>query len=319
MAEPSADERPDAEPQAPELEGPIGSITEVLIAVASGRFDVRATRSFAGDPMDVLAFMVNATAEEVGILVETLEAEREELKRARDALVLAEKLAALGELSAGVAHELNQPLTVIRMIAELLSKKPDARVADCAKDLAMISESARRMGRIVDSVQAFARSSTLTMSRIEPTQPLEDALVLLDESLRQSSIAIDRTYASGLPSIVADADRLQQVFVNLLVNAKHAIEAHGSPSATIHLALEADEAFVRYRIADEGTGVAPEHIARIFDPFFTTKPVGSGTGLGLAVSHGIASEHGGSLRYEPRVPHGACFVLEIPRPMAVSS
>lgn len=297
------------------LESPNGLdvVTEVLIAVASGRFDVRAPRSFDGSAMDVLAFMVNATAEEVGLLVATLDREREDLQRARDQLVLAEKLAALGELSAGVAHELNQPLTVIRMITDLLRSKPNATIAECAADLATIADASRRMGRIVDSVRAFARGRSLVVESIDPIAPVESALVLVQEANRQSGIRVDRDYQPDLPRARADADRLQQVFVNLLVNARHALESSTTTSErVIHVGIAAQGEQVVYTVEDNGPGVAAEHAGRVFDPFFTTKAPGSGTGLGLSVSHGICVDHGGSLCLEPRDPVGARFVVRIP-------
>ncbi|MCB9656220.1 MAG: hypothetical protein H6726_01115 [Sandaracinaceae bacterium] len=294
--------------------GALEVVNEVLIAVASGRFDARAPRSFDGSAMDVLAFMVNATAEEVGLLVAELEREREDLRRARDQLVLAEKLAALGELSAGVAHELNQPLTVIRMITTLLERKPNATIAESRADLAIIADASRRMGRIVDSVRAFARGGSFTMARVCPTAPIEDALVLVDEANRQSEVAVRKDYAADLPDAWADADRLQQVFVNLFVNARQALE--GSPSGServIDVGVRATQAHIVYTVEDNGPGVASEHADRVFDPFFTTKPPGSGTGLGLSVSHGICVDHGGSLHFEPRSRGGARFIVHIPQ------
>ena len=141
-----------------QLEDSVQALTDVLLAVARGEFNVRADRTHSGDAMDVLAFLVNSTAEEVEQLMLQLKAEQEELQRARDQLVLAAKLAALGGLAAGMAHELNQPLTAIRMLADMVRAEPDARVADVDADLEIIVDAARRMAKIVDGVRTFPRA-----------------------------------------------------------------------------------------------------------------------------------------------------------------
>jgi C4-dicarboxylate-specific signal transduction histidine kinase len=298
---------------ADDSERAIAAITRTLIAVAGGDLAARVDRNLNGDSIDVLAFLVNSTVEEVALLVAQLEREREDLRKARDQLALAEKLAALGELAAGVAHELNQPLTVIRMVTDIVRDRPSATVAECARDLELIAEAARRMGRIVDSVRAFARGTPLRRQAVEATKPLEDALLLVGETLRHSGIRVERDYAESLPGLLADGDRLQQVFINLLVNARDALESLPSNAdRLIRLQVTSERQSLRYTVADNGPGVNDEHVPRIFDPFFTTKPVGRGTGLGLSVSHGIVSEHGGVLRHEPEPGGGARLVVELP-------
>jgi C4-dicarboxylate-specific signal transduction histidine kinase len=300
-------------PPPDDLAQAVAAVTSALIALAGGDLTARAERNYRGDSIDVLAFLVNSTAEEVADLIAQLEREREDLRRARDKLALAEKLAALGELAAGVAHELNQPLTVIRMVTDIVRDRPNATVAECARDLELISEAARRMGRIVDGVRAFARGTPLKRQVVGATKPLEDALLLVGETLRQSGIDLVRDYGEVLPGLVADADRLQQVFINLLVNARDAVDARELDAPrTIWVSAHRDGDTLRYAVEDTGTGVSDEHAPRIFDPFFTTKPVGRGTGLGLSVSHGIVSEHGGVLRHEARQGGGARFVVELP-------
>lgn len=304
---------PSNKPPSDDLAQAVAAVTSALIALAGGDLTARAERNYRGDSIDVLAFLVNSTAEEVADLVAQLEHEREDLRRARDKLALAEKLAALGELAAGVAHELNQPLTVIRMVTDIVRDRPNATVAECARDLELISEAARRMGRIVDGVRAFARGTPLKRHVVGATKPLEDALLLVGETLRQSGIRVVPDYGEALPGLIADADRLQQVFINLLVNARDALDGpERTGPRTIWVSAHCDGDTLRYAVEDSGTGVSAEHIPRIFDPFFTTKPVGRGTGLGLSLSHGIVSEHGGVLRYESRQGGGARFVVELP-------
>jgi len=316
MADPSERAAGDAAGRgdvAADLEPALGRINEVLLSIAAGRFDARAERDYSGDPLDVLAFLVNASAEEVARLVEALRHEREELSRAQQQLVQSAKLAALGQLAGGVAHELNQPLTVIRTLAQLIPEHAEARVADHVADLELIGKAAERMGHIVDSVRTFARQSSFKRRRIEPALPLADALELLGEQIKQHGIDLDLTVAPELPLLLGDAERLEQVFVNLLANARDALDALPADAPrNIRIAVEQDGAHIRYTVEDSGGGILPEHAAQIFEPFFTTKALGRGTGLGLSVSQGIVAEHGGELCCGSAPTGGARFTVRIP-------
>jgi two-component system, NtrC family, C4-dicarboxylate transport sensor histidine kinase DctB len=296
-----------------ELEDAVREITQVLLAAARGDYSARAVRTYKGDPLDVLAFMVNSTAEEISNLMQQLALEREQLQQTRDQLLVAAKLSALGQLAAGVAHELNQPLTAIRMLLDMISSRPDAQVKDCQEDLDTMAEAARRMGRIVDSVRTFGRPDPLKARPSAPALPLEDALKLLADAFEREGIRIERRIAADLPMARIDVDGLHQVFVNLLTNARDALRdlPPGVPKSLL-VAVTQSENGIRYCIEDNGPGVSREHAQRIFDPFFTTKEVGAGTGLGLSVSHGIVTEHGGTLRYEGASAGGARFVVELP-------
>jgi C4-dicarboxylate-specific signal transduction histidine kinase len=303
----------DGSPARGELESTLAAATEVLTAIASGRFDVRAPRLGDGSAADTLAFLVNATAEEVEHLVSEVEREHKQLERAHEHLLQSAKLAALGHLAGGIAHELNQPLTVIQMVTDLLREQGDAKIADRRADLDLVHGAARDMARIVGSVRMFARPSAFELVRTPPLVPLEDALLLVGEDLKQLGIAIMRHIAGDLPCVSGDPERLKQVFVNLLTNARDALR--DTPDATrreISIALHGADGCAEYAIADNGSGVAPQHAERIFDPFFTTKPVGQGTGLGLSVALGIVRDHGGELRHEQVPGGGARFVVRIP-------
>ena len=293
-----------------DFERVLQSLTDVLLGVARGDFGVRAHRSYQGDAVDVLAFLVNSTAEEVGELVRQLNEERSALKETRDQLLLAAKLASLGELAAGVAHELNQPLTAIRMLVDLLVARPEASVADCLPDLETLAEAARRMARIVEGVRMFGRAAPIRIRPVPALAPVEGALELIQETLERHGIEVERQFAQPLPAVRADEDRLYQVFVNLLTNARDAL-AEAPAGARVVVGVEAVGDRVVYRVEDNGPGIDEAIAQRIFDPFFTTKAVGRGTGLGLSLSHGIVAEHGGELRYEPAPGGGARFVFEL--------
>jgi histidine kinase len=288
-------------------------LTHVLLAVAQGDFSARVERDYSGDAVDVLAFLVNSTAAEVGELIRALRAEKEELQRTRDQLVLGAKLAALGELAAGVAHELNQPLTAVQMLLDMVRLHPDDRVGDHEADFQTMIEATRRMARIVDGVRTFGRSGEHRIAPVPADRPVRQALGLLSESLQRQGVDVECRIGDDLPDIVADADRLHQVFVNLLINARDALKsAPPGDGARVLVEARADAGTVSYAVQDNGPGVSPAHTQRIFDLFFTTKEVGEGTGLGLSVSHGIVADHGGRLYYEDAPGGGARFVVEVP-------
>jgi two-component system, sensor histidine kinase AauS len=295
-------------------------ITDVLVRVAGGDFSARAPRSNDGDPWDVLAFLVNATAEEVAFLVEQLREERRHLEEARSQLVQAEKLAALGELAGGVAHELNQPLTAIQTLSELLLEKGSQTIEQRRGDLELILSAAMRMGRIVSAVRTFGRKVPLDVREVPARHPLDDALLLLAESLRSARVIVAIDEEPGIPLLLCDAESLQQVFINLLSNARDALEnAPAGHPRRIEIALRTQEGRARITVADSGPGIPEELIPRIFDPFFSTKDVGRGTGLGLSISHGIVSEHGGTLGYARGKNGGASFILDLPTKPALES
>ncbi len=296
-----------------ELESALAAATDVLIAIASGRFDVRAPRVGDGSAADTLAFLVNATAEEVEQLVSEREREHKQLERAHEQLLESAKLSALGRLAGGIAHELNQPLTAIQVVTDLLREKPEATIAERLADVDVIHKAAGDMAKIVGSVRVFARPSAFQLLRVAPLMPLDGALLLVGEELKQLGIEVQREIPGELPWIAADPERLKQVLLNLLTNARDALrDVPLTEPRKISTALSAAGDWVEYAITDTGRGVPSEHAARIFDPFFTTQPVGRGMGLGLSVALGIVRDHGGELRHE-RVPGGgARFVVRIP-------
>jgi len=230
----------------------------------------------------------------------------------RQQLMLTEKLAAIGEISARVAHELNQPLTAIRLMVDFLASRPDDRIGDHLRSIERVGDAARRMHRIVHGIRDFARRDDRMIGKIAPGRPVLDALELLEPSLTRRGIRVFVDIPDSLPALVADGDRLQQVFVNLFANAEHALEAlPPGRSRTVRVEALLDRDWLVYHVDDDGPGIADEHLPFVFDPFFTTKRIGIGTGLGLSVSQEIVAEHGGRMHYESG-PIGARFVVAIP-------
>jgi PAS domain S-box-containing protein len=222
----------------------------------------------------------------------------------------AEKLSSIGVLAAGVAHEVNTPLSVISSYAQMLAKQlqGDDKLSGL---LDKITKQTFRASEIVNGLLNFSRTGGAEFTEIDLSKIISDTVTLLEHQLRSAKIKVERN-TDDLPFIFGNAGKLQQVFLNLFLNAKDAMPQGG----TLRINSRVDGA-VFLRISDTGTGIAPEHLARIFDPFFTTKNGNGaterrGTGLGLAVTYGIIQEHGGKIRVESTVGTGTTFTLEFP-------
>jgi two-component system NtrC family sensor kinase len=235
---------------------------------------------------------------------------RAEIERQREALHQSEKLAALGSLLAGVAHELNNPLSILIGNALMLQDEVKGLKSDLGERAQRIQAAAERCGRIVRSFLAMARQRKTQSRSVEVEFIVNNALQLLAYGLRAAGIEVVQNIAPGLPPVVCDPDQMTQVLTNLLVNAQQALEG-GSQPRRIDLTASADADAVVIEIADNGPGIPANLRARVFDPFFTTKPAGVGTGIGLAVSRGIVEAHGGSLTLAA-TNGGARFVLRLP-------
>ncbi|HEU4413769.1 MAG TPA: ATP-binding protein [Candidatus Angelobacter sp.] len=230
----------------------------------------------------------------------------------------AEKLSSIGLLAAGVAHEVNTPLAVISSYAQMLTKQinGDARLAPL---LEKITRQTFRASEIVNNLLNFSRTSATEFSAIDLNKIIADTLALLEHQLKTSHIKVETSLYPGLPMIHGNAGKLQQVFLNLFLNAKDAMAANGG---TLNISTANGDA-VQVRISDSGAGIAPEHISKIYDPFFTTKTnpregQSRGTGLGLSVTYGIIQEHAGKIRVDSHPGQGTSFQLEFPMRKAVN-
>jgi two-component system NtrC family sensor kinase len=233
----------------------------------------------------------------------------EELTRQRERLHQREKLIALGSLLAGVAHELNNPLSVVVARAVLLEERGDASTQVAATK---IRTAAERCARIVRTFLAMARQQQPARGAVAINEVLSAALDITGYAIRTSSIEVELDLDSDIPLIHADADQLHQVFLNLIINAQQALQDHAVPRRIrITSRYDALGEMLRVTVADNGPGIPAALRARIFEPYFTTKPTGMGLGVGLAVSLGIVEAHGGTLVVDDQ-REGAAFVVSLP-------
>ncbi|MGE4345559.1 MAG: ATP-binding protein [Geoalkalibacter sp.] len=255
---------------------------------------------------------VGFLADEINRMADTLQSNLKEQAHVEQQICHTEKLASVGEMAAGLAHELNTPLGNIQALASLAGKELDGGDLDTAalrQDLADITDQTAKCSRILSGLLSFARKQ-------HPSLALQDINTLLEEALRlvrirqeKEDIRIDFSPDPALPYVRVDGHQIQQVFVNLLLNAFDAMPDGG----TVHITCADEEQRLAVRIRDEGDGIPPENLRKIFDPFFTTKEVGKGTGLGLSVSYGIVQSQGGTIEVESPPGQGATFTLRLPK------
>jgi len=222
-------------------------------------------------------------------------------------LIQAEKLSSIGLLAAGVAHEVNTPLAVISSQAQILQKQmppddPMARTVD------KIIKQSFRASEIVNNLLKFSRVSGSEYAELDLNRIIRETLSLVEPMLRASNISLNAQLSPSVPPLFGNSGKLQQVFMNLIMNARDAMPRGGD----LTLATECENSTIHVEVSDSGVGIPPDHLSKIFDPFFTTKSKSRGTGLGLAVTYGIIREHSGKIEVESALGRGTTFRLEFP-------
>ena len=226
----------------------------------------------------------------------------------REQLIHSERLSAVGQLVAGIAHEINNPLQAVLGFTELLIGTETS--PDIQRDLEQIRVDANRAAKIVRHLLLFARRSTLERSVADLHELVRSTAALRVNQLQSVNVEFVEDYSNDLPMLVVNREEIQQVVLNLLINAEHSVRSAGQ-AGTIRLSTGEADGAAYVEVSDTGPGVPSVVVSRIFEPFFTTKGVGQGTGLGLSVSLGIAQAHGGTLELRPTA-YGACFRLTLP-------
>ncbi len=297
---------------------PVGEMVAATRNIAAGRLDVEIDSGSRGDEIALLAESFNtmlkslramrADLEEWGRTLEQKVRERtEELVAMQARVAQSERLASLGMLAAGVAHEINNPLGGILALTSLT-------LEDMPKDdpnrenLVEVVTQTQRCRDIVKGLLEFSRQSRLGADLVDLNKILDETLALISRQAGFFNVTIVKQYDPALPPVMANRGEMQQVFMNILVNAAQAIEGHGTVTIVTRRAADSVEVL----ISDTGRGIPPENIGRIFDPFFSTKPSGQGTGLGLSITYGIITSHRGSINVESQVGKGTTFTVRLP-------
>lgn len=250
-------------------------------------------------------------------MAERLRQSYEELKTTHAQLVQGAKMVAIGQLAGGVAHEINNPLTGVlnnvQLIKMELAGKKEYSVADFKELLDVIEESGQRCKRIVTTLLDFSRAGKGLHEPINLIDILDKAIALAENEIKFGNTKLVKEYAPSLPQIKGDANQLQQVFLNILNNAKWALRQTAQAEIRLKVLLSSDSSSVVTEISDNGCGIEKKDLSRIFEPFFTTKKPGEGTGLGLSVSYGIIKEHNGVIEMESKgKDKGATFRIILP-------
>lgn len=235
-----------------------------------------------------------------------MEEERAEIQQKA---YVSSRLASVGEMAAGIAHEINNPLTAVIGFAQILMQEKIPK--EIKKSLEIINNSAQRVASIVRRLLIFARQQKPQRGYVNINEMLLETIALRNYELETNNIRLTTELDPELPEIVADTGQLQQVFLNIIINAETEMRlAHSRGSLVISTEAKGDKILIRFK--DDGPGIASENLDRIFDPFFTTREVGQGTGLGLSICHGIVAEHGGHIHAESTLGQGATFIIELP-------
>ena len=244
------------------------------------------------------------------MMASSIEERDEQLRRrAQNEIMKSKKLAMIGQLASGVAHEINNPLGGILLLSRLLLRKATAEGTE-RDNLERIAKEAERCQKIVRGLLEFAGQREPKTEQIDINDIVEKTISLLENQAAFHNIEIVRQLRPGLPPVLADGSQMQQVFVNIVVNAAEAMDGHGVLTINTNLNEEGDR--IDTSFADTGPGISEETLKQLFEPFFTTKEVGNGTGLGLSISHGIVERHGGTITVSNRPGEGSAFVVSLP-------
>ena len=280
---------------------PIEELSRAAAELGKGQFDIH-VRPSSRDEIGVFAESFNQMASALK--------ERElALHQAQAALIQSEKMAAFGQLGAGIAHEIKNPLAGILGYAQLSLRKLD-KDSPLQNNLAIIEKETKRCKIIIDNLMKFTHQEKVSHEPSDINQIVEDAVTIVDHQLGINQVKLEKSLALDLPRLMGSGNQIQQVLMNLMINAQQAMD--GKPG-TVRIATRTSSAGqIEVEVSDNGPGIPKDIQAKIYEPFFTTKPTGKGTGLGLSVSYGIIKDHQGEIRLTSEPGKGACFVVTFP-------
>lgn len=300
---------------------PVQVLAEGMGKVASGDLDYSVPIE-SSDEMGLLATTFNSMIHDLKaardqrekwtqMLEEEVAKKTEEIQRTHDSLVQTEKLASLGRMAAGVAHEINNPLTGVVTFAHLLKKRfpPESSEAD---DLNVIIEQSERCSKIIKNLLTFARAKPTEKGQVNINDILNKTIFMVKNQAKFHHIKFNIDIEDLRFIVFGDASQFQQIFLNMFINAVDAMNGRGNIKVATRRITEDNKQFVEIEFTDEGCGIKEENMSKLFEPFFTTKPVGKGTGLGLSVSHGIVKHLGGHIKVRSTVGKGTSFFVRLP-------
>ena len=279
---------------------PLSSITVAAVRVTKGEYGTEVDLRQSNDEIGLLAESFNEMSRKMA-------GDIEQLRQLNEQLIRTEKLAAMGTLAAGVAHEVNNPLAAISSLIQMMQARKNLD-DETNEKLKLISEQIQRITQVTKDMMDFARVRPAAKSSVDINRVIETSLRLASFDKSFQSLRLKRDLAENLPEVFADTDQLQQVFLNLFLNARDAMPGGGELS----VATSNSNKQIQIQIADSGIGIDEKNIKQIFDPFFTTKQTGKGTGLGLAVCYGIITAHGGRIEVSANNESGTTFLIVLP-------
>ncbi|MFM8441340.1 MAG: ATP-binding protein [Acidobacteriota bacterium] len=279
---------------------PLRRITVAAVKVTSGEHGAQVETRATNDEIGILGDAFNSMSRKMAEDIARLENITSQLMRT-------EKLAAIGRLSAGVSHEINNPLSAMLGAVRLLLDR-DGLDPHVQTELRRISQQIERLSKVATDLMDFASSRPSVKTSVDINTLIIDTLRILSFDPRFKTFAVTTELSRNLPRVFADPERMQQVFLNILLNAKDAMDEGG----LLVIKSDVDGEFVKIEMSDDGVGLPKDDETKIFDPFFSTKPEGDGTGLGLAVCFGIVTDHKGTISAKRNIPHGATFIVRLP-------
>jgi len=279
---------------------PLGRITVAAVQVAKGEYGTEVDLRRSNDEIGLLAESFNEMSRKMA-------SDIEQLRQLNEQLIRTEKLAAMGTLAAGVAHEVNNPLASISSLIQMMQARKNLDDETNGK-LKLISTQIQRITQVTKDMMDFARVRPAAKSSVDINRVIETSLRLASFDKSFQSLRLRKSFAENLPEVFADTDQLQQVFLNLFLNARDAMPEGGELS----IKTSNSNRQIQIAVADSGTGIDARNLKRIFDPFFTTKSTGKGTGLGLAVCYGIITAHGGKIEVSSSGKSGTTFFVMLP-------
>jgi len=296
---------------------PIEDLIQRIRAIGEGRWEER-IEIRGKDEVDSLAAEFNQMADRLRDLYDRLVKEQQERLNLERSLRQSDKLASVGQLAAGLAHEIGTPLNIIGGRAEFLLRRPRSP-EEISENLQIIRSQIDRIAGIVRQLLEFSRRREPAFRSVELAFLLNKVTGLLEHKIVEKNVRVKIDVDETLPSLQADPDQLQQVFINLFLNSLQALQPGGAIKIRAAAVEEAANGApdrqrrkIRIEFEDNGAGIPPERLGQVFDPFFTTKDVGEGTGLGLSVSYGIVRDHGGEIRVESRPAEFTRFTIDLP-------